>query len=132
MPRSSDHTSSLPIMISPESGDSSPAMHRNRVVFPHPEGPRRVKILLGGVVRFTLSRAFTVSSLETNVLVKFLTDTTPCMATTPLFSVNSFSAVEALFSLGSQEAAGPRSGAGCRQHSLYVNFWHISSIAAKI
>jgi hypothetical protein len=73
--------------ISPESGDSSPAMHLSSVVFPHPEGPKRVRILLGGVDNVTLLRAVTVSSLDTNVLTRFLTDTIPCMTIAPLWFV---------------------------------------------
>jgi hypothetical protein len=73
--------------ISPESGDSSPAIHLSSVVFPHPEGPKRVRILLGGVDSVTLLRAVTVSSLDTNVLTRFLTDTIPCMTIAPLWFV---------------------------------------------
>ncbi len=85
MPFSADQTTSSPMMISPASGVSSPAMHLRRVVLPHPEGPRRVRILFWGVLRVTSLRAVTVSFRDRNVLTRFLTDTIPCMTSNSPF-----------------------------------------------
>src|SRR5208337_1453736 len=52
-------TSSSPITISPESGTSSPAKHRRRVLLPHPLGPTIEKNSPSSISMDTLSRALT-------------------------------------------------------------------------
>src|SRR3990172_5535026 len=52
-------TACPPIRISPAVGRSSPAMIRSKVVFPHPDGPRRTRNSPSLVDRFTPSTART-------------------------------------------------------------------------
>ena len=47
------------MVIAPESGSSKPAMARNSVVFPQPEGPRSAKNSLAAMSTLTSSRATT-------------------------------------------------------------------------
>lgn len=70
MPFSFDQTVSPPIAISPESGVSNPTIHLSRVVFPHPLGPKRVKICLAGIVRSTSTRALILLPSEKYSLFK--------------------------------------------------------------
>jgi hypothetical protein len=53
-------TSRPPIRIWPSLAISSPAMRRNVVVLPQPEGPSRVTSLPGSIVNETVSTAVTV------------------------------------------------------------------------
>ena len=65
-----NQTTSSPMTISPESGDSRPAMQRRSVVLPHRKS-RRVRIPLGGVGGHVVKRCYLLV-FETKVFSRFL------------------------------------------------------------
>src|SRR5437660_2808259 len=60
-------TTRPPMRISPDVGASSPAIMRNNVVFPEPDGPRKTRNSPSRVSRFTLFTAPSPPSLKTFV-----------------------------------------------------------------
>ena len=63
--------SSLNNFIFPSVMSSNPAISLNKVVFPQPEGPRRVKNSLSYIVKLAFLRAFTEEISVPYILVTF-------------------------------------------------------------